>query len=277
MLLHADVEGVEVLVDGGAAHGIQHGTEEHAGAVVHINQAVNILGAAADGTGDAVVGTVDVLGHRVDGDVGTQTAGAENHGGEGVVDDELGTGGMGHLAQLGDIGDAEQGVVHGFGVDDLGVGMLGEGFLHALKVLHVHEGAADVELLQVIGHEGEGAAVGGHAGHDVVAGADFVQQGAGDGGKTATGDPSHLGAFHSGEALAESEVGGVPMTAVEEVALGLAVESLGHEVCLGEGEGGAVADCGVHAAVGVAAIDALNSGCGIKFVHRCLLFNFVNI
>ena len=270
VLLHADVQGVQVLVDGGAAHRVEHRAKEHAGAVVDVDQAVDVLSRTADGTGHAVVRAVDVLGHRVDGDVGTQAAGAENHRGEGVVNDELGADGMGHLAQLGHIGDAEQGVVHGLGVHDLGVGMLVEGFLHGIEVLHVDESHVDTELLNPVVHEGEGATVGGHAGHDVVAALHLVQQGAGDGGQTAAGDPSHLGAFHSGKALAESEVGGVPVTAVEEVALGLAVESLGHQVCLGESESGGVTDCGVHAAVGVAAIDALNSGCGIKFVHRCL-------
>jgi hypothetical protein len=50
------------------------------------------------------------------------------------------------------------------------------------------------------------------------------------------------------------------------------VEGFSHEVCLRKGESGAVADCGVHTTVGIAAIDTLNSGCGIKFVH--LLYNF---
>ena len=184
VFLHADVEGVEVLVDGSGTHGIQHGAEEHAGTVVDINKAVDILGAAADGTGDAVVGTIDVLGHRIDGDVGTQTAGAENHGGEGVVDDEFGTGGMGHLAQLGHIGDAEQGVIHGLGVDDLGIGVLGEGFLHGVEVLHVDERAVHVELLEIVGHEGEGATIGGHGSHDMIAGFHLMEQGAGDGSQT---------------------------------------------------------------------------------------------
>jgi hypothetical protein len=101
-----------------------------------------------------------------------------------------------------------------------------------------------------------------------------MQQGAGDGGQTGTGNPGHLGAFHGGEALAEGEVGGIPVAAVEEVTPGLTVEGLGHEVCLGEGEGGAVADCGVHTTVGVAAIDTLDSGCGIKFAHVVLMFNY---
>ena len=174
---------------------------------------------------------------------------------------------MGHLAQLGDVGDAEQGVVHGLGVDDLSVGVLGEGFLHSVEVLHVDEGGLNVELFQVVGHEGEGAAIGGHGADDVVAGFYFVDEGGGDGSKAGTGDPSGLGAFHGCEGLAEGEVGGVPVTAVEEEAFGFAVEGLGHEVCLGEGEGCTVADGGVHAAVGIAAVNTLDGCCGIEFFH----------
>jgi hypothetical protein len=107
----------------------------------------------------------------------------------------------------------------------------------------------------------------------MVTGFHLMQQGAGDGGKTGTGHPGHLGAFHGGKTLAKSQVGGIPVAAVEEIALGFAVEGLGHEVGLREGEGGAVADCGVHTTVGIAAIDTLNSGCGIKFVH--LLYNLM--
>ena len=90
---------------------------------------------------------------------------------------------MSDLRQLGHVGDAEQRVVHRLGVEDLGVGVLGDGFLHGVEVLHVDEGGVDVEFLEVVGHEGEGAAVGGHAGDDMVAGVDFVEQGAGDGSK----------------------------------------------------------------------------------------------
>ncbi len=275
VFLHADVEGVEVLEDGGAAHGVEHGAEEHAGAVVDIDEAANVLGAATDGTGHTVVGAVDILGHAVDGDVGTQLAGAENHGGEGVVDDELGTGGMGHLAQLGDVGDAEQGVVHGFGVDDLGVGVLGKGFLDGIEVLHVDEGGFDTKFLEVVGHEGEGAAIGGHGADNVVAAFDLVEQGTGDGCEAGAGDPGCLGAFHGREGLAEGEVGGVPVAAVEKVALGFAVEGFGHEVCLGEGEGGAVADGGVDTTVGVAAVETLDGCCGIEFFHVLLVFWFI--
>ena len=267
VFLHADVEGVEVLVDGGAAHGVQDGAEEHAGAVVDVDEAADVLSGAADGASHAVVGAVDVLGHGIDGDVSAELAGAENHGGEGVVNDELGTVGVSHLAQLGDVGDAEQGVVHGLGIDDLGVGVLVEGFLDGLEVLHVDEGGLDVEFLEVVGHEGEGAAVGGHGADDMVASLHFVDEGAGDSGKAGTGDPSGLGAFHSGEALAEGEVGGVPVTAVEEVALSFAVEGFGHEVSLRKGECCTVANGGVHATVGVASINALDSGSGIEFFH----------
>ena len=60
------------------------------------------------------------------------------------------------------------------------------------------------------------------------------------------------------------------MAAVEEETFGFAVEGLGHEVCLGEGECCTVADGGVHAAVGVAAIKTLDSGCGVEFFHDFL-------
>jgi hypothetical protein len=45
-------------------------------------------------------------------------------------------------------------------------------------------------------------------------------------------------------------------------------------VGLREGESGAVADCGVDTTVGIAAIDTLNSGCGIEFVHCYLRFYY---
>ena len=285
VFLHTDVEGVEVLVDGGAAHRIQNGAQEHAGTVVHIDEAVDVFCTAADSAGHAVVGAVDVFGHRVDGHVGAKFAGAENHGGEGVVNNQFGTGGMGHFAQFGHIGDAEQGVVHGLGVDNLGVGVLGQSFAHCIEVLHVDESGLHVEFLEVVGQEGEGAAIGGHGAYDVVAGFHFVNQGAGDGCQARTCNPSGFGAFHCCQRLAEGEVGGVPVAAVEEEALGFAVECLGHEVCLGKGECGAVADSGVNTTVGVAAVKTLDSGCGIEMFHNvcnfilliflCLLLSFV--
>ena len=179
---------------------------------------------------------------------------------------------MGHLAQFGDVGDAEQGVVHRFGVDDLCVGMLGKGFLDSIEVLHIHEGSADVELLQVVGHKSEGAAIGGHRSDDVVACVDFVEKGAGDSSEAGACNPSHISAFHSGKTLTESKVGGVPVTAVEEVALGFAVEGLSHKMSFGESESGAVADCGVNTTVGIASVDALDCCCRIKFLHNQLFY-----
>ena len=101
----------------------------------------------------------------------------------------------------------------------------------------------------------------------MIAGFHLMEQGAGDGSQTGTGHPGSLGAFHGGQALAEGEVGGVPVAAVEEIALGLTVESLGHQVSLRESKGGAVADCGVHTTVGIASVDALDCGCRVEFVH----------
>ena len=156
---------------------------------------------------------------------------------------------MGNLAQLGHVGDAQQGVVHRLGVDHLRIGMGGKSLLHGLKVLHVDKGRLDIELLQVVGHEGKCAAIGSHAGHNVVARIHLVEQSAGDGCQSRTCYPSHLGAFHSGQCLAESQIGGVPVAAVEEVAFGFAVESLGHQMSFGECECGTVADGWVNAAV----------------------------
>ena len=203
VFLHADVQGVEVFVDGGGAHGVEHGAEEHAGAVVDVDEAADVFSTATDGAGDTVVGAVDVFGHGVDGDVGSKLAGAKDHGSEGVVDDELGTVFVSEFAELGDVGDAEHGVVHGLCVEDLGVGVFVECTFDGLEVLHVDEGGVDTEFGQVVGHEGEGAAVGGHGADDVVARLHFVDEGAGDGGKAGAGDPGCLGAFHGSEGLAE--------------------------------------------------------------------------
>ncbi len=152
--------------------------------------------------------------------------------------------------------------------------MLGEGFLDGVDVLHVDESGLDVEFLEVVGHKGKGATIGGHGTDDVVAGFDFVDEGAGDGCQARTGDPSGFGAFHGCKSLAEGEIGGVPVAAVEEVAFGFAVEGFGHEVCLGEGESGAVANGGIDTTVGIAAIDTLDGCCGIEFFHDVYCFKF---
>ncbi len=62
------------------------------------------------------------------------------------------------------------------------------------------------------------------------------------------------------------------MAAVEEIALGFAVEGLGHKMSLGESEGCTVADCGVNTTVGIASIDALDCCCRIKFLHNKLFY-----
>ena len=103
---------------------------------------------------------------------------------------------MGNLGEFRNVGDTEQRVVHRLGVENLGVGA--DGLLHGVKILEVDESDVHVELLEVVVHEGEGAAVGGHAGDDVVTALHFVQKGAGDGGHAGTGSPSQLGAFHCG-------------------------------------------------------------------------------
>ncbi len=269
VLLHADMEGVEVFEDAGAAHGVEYGAEQHGGTVVHIDEAVDVVGRATDGTGNAVVLTVHKLGHAVDNHVGTQTVGAEYHGGEGVVHQQTGTVLVSYLAQFGQIGDAQQGVVHGLGVEHLGVGAYGG--LHVVQFLEVDEGDFHVVFLQPVVEEGEGAAVGGHAGHNVVAAVHFVQQSGGDGCHAGAGAPGCFGAFHGCQSLAECHGGGVPMTAVEEETFGLAVERVGHQLGFGEIERGGVVNRRVHTTVGVVGAHALDSGSGIEFAHTLLI------
>ena len=197
VLLHADMQGVQVLLDARGAEGVEHGTQQHGGAGVHVNQGVDVFGGTADGAGHAVVHAVHILGHAVDHHVCAQTVGRENHRGEGVVDQQFGAGGVGNLRQLGKVGDTQQRVVHRLGVEHLGVRT--DGLLHGVEVLHVHESDIHVEFLEVVVQEGEGAAVGGHAGDDVVAALHLVQQGDGDGGHAGTGRPGQLSAFDGGQ------------------------------------------------------------------------------
>ena len=144
----------------------------------------------------------DILGGRLDHDVGSPLDGpGQNRGRGSIVDHEW------HALLVGDVGqpfnvdDVELGIAHGLGVD--GPRLLVDCGAQAVKIIRVDKADVDAQLRQGVVEEVVGPAIERSGGDDLVAGAGERQNGQGFGGLSGGGCQRGCAPFERGEALFE--------------------------------------------------------------------------
>lgn len=194
----------------------------------------------------AIARAVDELGHAVHDHVRAVASGRNDHRTERVVDDEREAVFVRETTEPRNVGDFEERVADGFGVNDFGArsqnafqfGVIGE----------IDEVRFDAELGQKIFEQRICAAIDGPTRNDFIAGAAKLEQRAADRGNARGRDLRRLGGLHRGERLAEIFVDGIPMARIEKAAFDFVAEYLLHFRGAHERVGRAVGDRGIHVA-----------------------------
>lgn len=156
--------------------------------------------------------SVDVLGDRVDDNVGTELERVLEEGRhEGVVDNELGVVLVGNLGNGLDVDETEGRVGGGLDPDELGVGADGLG--NVGSILEVDKGDLDVEGVGDLGEVAVGASVDVVDGDDVGAGGQGADDGGG-GGRSGGEGKTVLATLQGSDGGLEGLAGGVSRAGV---------------------------------------------------------------
>ena len=231
--VHAQLQGLD------PAHDLERRQRRHhrAGHVLQPLQADggHVLGRSGGEAGDEIAVAAEILGRRMDDDVGAQLdRPGQVGGGVGVVDHRLRPVGAGDRRDRGDVDEAHVRVGRRLEVDHPGVA--GDRPAEVLRVAHVDEARRHPELGEPRADEGEGAAVEGLVDDDLVALAQERPQHRADRAHAGGERQRRLGAFEAGEAPLEEIEGRVADAAVE-VPRGLAAEHRRALLGAVEGEG----------------------------------------
>lgn len=155
VLLHAQVQGLQTTVGQEAVKGRRNGTDR---VLEEGELGVDLLVGGDGNTHDDIRVSVDVLGDRVDNNVGTELERVLEEGRhEGVVDNELGVVLVGNLGNGLDVNETEGGVGGGLDPDELGVGADGLGNVGG--ILEIDKGDLDVEGAGDLGEVAVGASI----------------------------------------------------------------------------------------------------------------------
>ena len=214
VLLHTDLQGLQAAEDQEGAEGIHH-------CAGHILQAEHTyliaeFGGAHHKARDHVAVAVQVLGGGVHHHVCAQLQRPlEVRGSEGVVADDLDVlvVAVGQCRHGRDVRDLQVGVGGRLQIHRAGVGL--QRLAHGIQVGGVHK----ADLHAVAGHavvqKGEGAAIQGAVGHDMLAGAGYGPQRGGDGTHAGGGGHAGLTAFQGSDLGLQHRGGGVGQAGVD--------------------------------------------------------------
>ncbi len=228
---------------------------------------------AEHGAAETAALAVDVLGRRVDDDVGAvRERPLQERRREDVVDDGQRADLAAELGDGGDVDEVERRVGRRLEEERLGVGA--HGLAPGLEVAAVDQGRGDAEARTERLDDVAAGAEHGAGGDDVVAGLEEGKERGGDGGHAGRGRARDLGALEQAKALLEHGDGGiaeagvlVARVLVLEAGLGLLGARV--DVALGEEEGfGGLAELGAEHA----AVDELGVGMPGRGVGRGRLF-----
>ena len=179
---------------------------------------------------------------------------------------------MGHSRHGGDIGDLQVGVGGRLQIDGAGIGL--QRRPHRVQIGSVHEG----DLHAVAGHavvqQGEGAAVQGAVGHDVLAGGGDAPQAGGDSAHTGGRGHTGLAALQRRHLALQHGDGGIAQAGVDVAAL-LAGKAAAALLTAVKYEGGRLENgCGQRAVLGVldvACVDRFGTEAEVLIVHIRIL------
>ena len=273
--LHADLQRLEAPEDQIGGKGIH----DRAGHVLQAKHAdfTDKVGLAHHKARDHVAVAVQVLGSRVHHHVGAQRQRILQSGrSEGVVAHHLDGGviGMGSLRHGGDVGDLQVGV--GGGLQINGAGILLQSGLHGGQIGGIHEADLHAVAAHAVVQQGEGAAVQGAVGHDVLACTGDGPQRGGNGAHTGSGRHAGLAALQRRHLILQHGDGGVAQTGVDVAALlpGKAAAALLAAV---EHEGRGLIDGGSQRAVlrvlHITGVNGLGAQTDIGVHHSLLLLH----